>query len=307
MQRARLVGWFVLPLAAVLVSTGVAAGATPKAPVARVHRVKQTTFTFVDTTRPTPANGSYAGAATRTLVTVVSTPVGAKGKVPLVVFSTGIKGTATNYQGLYRHWVQAGYAVAAPNFPLSQENAPGGSSLVDFTSQPGDVRFVLTQVLAQSAKKKGPIAGMIDPKRIALAGKSLGAITTLNAAYTVADHEAREKAVISLTGAATDGSHMFSGIPVPLLLVHGDADKTVRYQSSVDAFGLALAPKYLVTLFGQDHGGSFNGEGTPAADVVVKVTTDFLDAYVKDRKQARARLAEDGAVAGVSSFQSAPG
>jgi predicted dienelactone hydrolase len=292
-------------MAAVLMSAGAAGAATAAGGAAKPYRVKQTTFTFVDTTRPTPANGTYAGAPTRTLKTVVSMPVGAKGKVPLVVFSTGIEGTATNYQGLYRHWVQAGYAVAAPNFPLSQENAPGGSSLVDFTSQPGDVRFVLDQVLAQSAKKKGPIAGKIDTNRIALAGKSLGAITTLNAAYTVADHEAREKAVISLTGAASDGAHMFAGIPVPLLLVHGDADKTVPYQSSVTAFGLALPPKYLVTLFGQDHGGSFNGEGTPAADVVVKVTTDFLDAYLKGQKPALAKLAQDGAVAGVSSYQAA--
>ncbi len=296
-----------LALGAVLMSTGIAAAAPSRAPVARHYKVKQTTYTFVDTTRPTPANGSYAGAPSRTLVTVVSTPVGAKGRLPLVVFSTGIEGTATNYEGLYRHWVEAGYVVAAPNFPLSQKNAPGGPSLVDFTSQPGDVRFVLDQVLAQSARKKGALAGRIDPKRIALAGKSLGAITTLTAAYKVADHESREKAVISLTGAASDGADMFTGIPVPLLLVHGDADKTVPYRSSVDAFGLALPPKHLVTLFGQDHGGSFNGEGTPAADVVVKVTTDFLDAYVKGEPAALNRLAKDAAETGVSSYQADAG
>jgi predicted dienelactone hydrolase len=306
-RRGRLaIACCALPLV-VLMSTGVAAGASSRARGARHYKVKQTTFTFVDTTRPTPANGSYAGAPSRTLVTVVSTPVGAKGRLPLVVFSTGIEGTATNYEGLYRHWVEAGYVVAAPDFPLSQKNAPGGTSLVDLSSQPGDVRFVLDQVLVQSARKKGPLSGRIDPKRIALAGKSLGAITTVGAAYRISDHETRERAVISLTGAASYAASFFTGIPVPLLLVHGDADKTVPYQSSVDAFGLAEPPKYLVTLFGQNHGGSFNGEGTPAADVVVKVTTDFLDAYVKGDHTALARLAKDAAVANVASFKTDAG
>ncbi|MCU1457923.1 MAG: phospholipase/Carboxylesterase [Actinomycetia bacterium] len=295
------------PLIVGLLIAAPAAGAKPPASKPKLYKMKQTTFTFVDTSRATPANGSYAGAPSRTLVTVVSMPVGAKGKVPLVVFSTGSGGTATNYQGLYQHWVAAGYAVAAPNFPLSQKDAPGGSSLVDFKEQPADVRFVLTSVLKLAAGKKGPLAGKIDSKRVALAGKSLGAITTLTAAYNIADHDTREKAVISLTGAASDAKSFFTGIPVPLLLVHGDADKTVPYQSSVDAFGLALTPKYLVTLFGEDHGGAFDGEGTPAADVVVKTTTDFLDAYVKGQKAALTRLAKDGDVASVSSYQAAAG
>jgi dienelactone hydrolase len=269
------------------------------------YQVEQVKLTFVDTTRPTPRNGTYAGAPTRTLVTLVSLPVGAAGPLPLVMFSTGIDGTATNYEGLYRHWVQAGYAVAAPVFPLSNAHAPGGSTIADFNQQPDDVRFVLTDLLQRSAARNGPLAGKLDPTRVALAGKSLGALTTLRAAYLVANHDTREKAVISLTGGGSGSSTFFSGIKVPLLLVHGDADTTVPYLSSVRAFETAEPPKYLVTLFGQNHGGAFDGEPIPAARVVEAATLDFLDAYLRSDPGAIARLTKDATVARVAKIQAA--
>jgi predicted dienelactone hydrolase len=269
------------------------------------YKVEQFTLTFVDRSRRTPRNGTYPGASNRTLPTVVSLPVGAPGPLPLVVFSTGIDGTGTNYAGLYLHWVEAGYAVAAPVFPLSNAHAPGGSTISDFASQPGDVRFVLTQLLAASEAHGGRLAGRFDPTRVALAGKSLGALTTLRTAYLVSDHETREKAVISLTGGGNGSNTFFTGIKVPLLLVHGNADHTVPYQSSVSAFATAEPPKYLVTLFGQDHSGAFDGEANAAARVVIAVTLDFLDAYVRHEPDALARLARDAAVAGVGAIRAA--
>lgn len=269
------------------------------------YAVSQFTITYIDATRPTPKNGSYAGARTRTLPTVVSLPVGAPRPLPLVVFSTGIGGTGTNYEGLYRHWVAAGYAVAAPVFPLSNEHAPGGSTVADFGAQPGDVRFLLTQLLLDSTKATGRLAGAFDPERVALAGKSLGALTTLRTAYLVADHETRERAVISLTGGG-NASTFYTGITVPLLLEHGDDDHTVPYKSSVDAFAAAESPKFLVTLFGQDHGGAFNGEDNAAAVVVENTTLDFLDAYLRSDTTALTRLTHDATVAKVSSIRSAP-
>jgi dienelactone hydrolase len=270
------------------------------------YRIATLQVTFIDPTRPTPSNGSYPGAKTRTLPTLLSIPVGAPRPLPLVVFSTGIDGTSTNYQGLYRSWVRAGYAVAAPEFPLSKRNAPGGSTIADFASQPGDVRFVLTALLKNSAANSGHLSGMFDPHEIALVGKSLGALTTLRAAYLVADHETRERAVISLTGGGDASPQFFTGIKVPLLLEHGDADHTVPYRSSVDAFNTAETPKFLVTLFGQDHGGAFDGENNASARVVENTTLDFLDAYVRDGDTGLAKLTHDGTVAKVASIRSAP-
>jgi dienelactone hydrolase len=267
------------------------------------YDVNQIELRLVDRSRRTPQNGTYAGAPTRTIVTLVSLPVGAPRPLPLVVFSTGIGGTATNYEGLYKHWVEAGYAVAAPVFPLSNADAPGGSTIADFGEQPGDVRFVLDELLRMTADKHDRLVGTIDPTRIALVGKSLGALTTLRAAFLVGDHESREKAVISLTGGSDGSKKFFTGIAVPILLVHGDADKTVPYRSSVRAFDSALPPKYLVTLFGQDHGGAFNGEQTAAGKVVVDVTLDFLDAYLRKDPAAIDRLTKDATVADVASIR----
>jgi dienelactone hydrolase len=291
-------------------SSGSGGAAKSKATTAAAgppYAVTQFTLTFVDTSRPTPRNGTYAGAPSRTLPTVITLPVGAPAPLPLVVFSTGIDGTGTNYEGLYRHWVQAGYAVAAPEFPLSKADAPGGSTIADFDNQPGDVRFVLDQLLDLSAAKTGKLAGKLDPNRIALAGKSLGAYTTLRTAFLVKDHESRENAVISLTGgggAGTGADKMFTGVTEPLLLVHGNNDHTVPYAGSVSAFAAAEPPKFFVTLFGQDHNGAFDGEQNAAARVVVAVTLDFLDAYVRDVPGALDRLKRDATVAKVSSFQS---
>jgi dienelactone hydrolase len=280
---------------------------TTTAAAAPPYKVAHLWLTLIDRSRPTPRNGTYAGASTRTLPTLVSVPLGAPRPLPLVVFSTGIDGTAENYRGLYDHWVQAGYAVAAPVFPLSNAKAPGGSTIADFASQPGDVRFVLTALLRNSAAKSGALSGLFDPHEIALAGKSLGALTTLRAAYLVSDHETRERAVISLTGGGDASPQFFTGIKVPLLLEHGNADHTVPYQASVDAFNTAEPPKFLVTLFGQDHGGAFDGEDNASARVVENTTIDFLDAYVRDGDTGLAKLKHDGTVAKVASIRSNPG
>ena len=268
-------------------------------------KVKRTTLELVDASRPTPPNNTYAGAPDRTLPTVVSYPT-KKGTalthLPLVVFATGYQGTSTNYAPLYDHWVEAGYVVAAPTFPLSNRDAPGGSSVADLSSQPGDVRFVLTKVLAENRKKGSELRGLIDPNRIGLAGKSLGAITALLDGYDPAEREPRFKAVIAMTGLAM-GSVRFDRFDTPLLLVHGDADTTVPVQGSIDAFGKAQPPKFFVTLFGQTHTSAFDGGDKPAADVVHRTTTDFLDAYVKGERGAVKRLERAGDVAGVASIQ----
>jgi dienelactone hydrolase len=307
--RAGLVLALVAGLAACSSSGSGKAGSKPTTTAAAKppYAITQFTMTFVDRTRPTPKNGTYPGAATRTLPTVITLPVGAPRPLPLVVFSTGIDGTGTNYEGLYRHWVAAGYAVAAPVFPLSNKDAPGGSTIADFSSQPGDVRFVLTEMLKASAATSGKLAGVVDPHEIALAGKSLGALTTLRTAYLVADHETRERAVISLTGGGDATPEFFAGIKVPLLLEHGDADKTVPYSASVAAFNTAESPKFLVTLFGQDHGGAFDGENNASARVVENTTLDFLDAYVRDGDTGLAKLTHDATVAKVASIRSNPG
>jgi predicted dienelactone hydrolase len=289
--------------AAVVIGGGGAGAASSGAAVKRVQ------LTFVDSSRPTPANGSYPGAPTRTLPTLVSLPTRGgrvlRGPLPLVVFATGIGGNSTNYAPLYDFWVRAGYVVAAPTFPLSNDRAPGGTTAADFTNQPADVRFVTSQLLAASQTRGSRLRGLIDPNRVAVAGKSLGAITVLEVGYNPASRDPRVKAVIALTGFVGVGGPHFVGITTPLLLEHGDADTTAPIQGSRDAFAQAQPPKFFVTLVGQTHGSAFGGGTKPAEQVVERTTVDFLDRYVKGVRGATARLQRDANVAGVASLQSA--
>ena len=71
---------------------------------AKPYAVGERSYTFVDRSRSTPPNGSYAGASTRTLPTLVLYPA-QKGKpvrrrhgFPLIVFSHGIGATVPPYR-----------------------------------------------------------------------------------------------------------------------------------------------------------------------------------------------------------------
>ena len=151
---------------------------------------------FVDSTRTIQlADGS---SEPRTFVTYVrypalgapsatdvrdASPARADGAFPLVVFGHGFALTPQAYAGLFHAGRGAGYVVAAPVFPLRTKTLqPGRTSLICQTS-PGDMRFVISRLLAASAASSGPFAGLIDPARIAVAGHSDGGDTALAVAY----------------------------------------------------------------------------------------------------------------------------
>ena len=302
-SRVRIAGVGLLALGIATLGSGGPATAT-RAAAKKEIVVKRITLTLVDGSRPTPPNGDYAGAPDRTLETVVSFPKDASKQrpLPLVVFATGYGGTATNYSDLYDHWVRAGYVVAAPTFPLSSEDAPGGQSPADVASQPGDVSFVLDEVFRLNAEKGSDLFGLVDPDRVGLAGKSLGAITAFNLIFGPGHDEDRFQALIPMTGLVGDDAD-FANVDIPLLLVHGDADTSVPIAGSQDAYARAQSPKFLVTIVGGTHGSAFGGGDDPSEVVVERTTTAFLDAYVKGKKAALERLVRVGNVDGVASLE----
>jgi predicted dienelactone hydrolase len=298
---------FFAALAALVVATP--AGAASGAPTGKFG-VGRFTLTFVDTSRATPANGSYPGAPSRTLPTLISYPAvdgqPAPGSHPLVVFATGIGDSPTQYEALFDFWVRAGFIVAEPAFPLSNDHAPGGSTAADLANQPGDVSFVITQMLAANGSARSRLHGRINPRQVAVAGKSLGALTVFEVGYNVAARDRRVVAVIALTGVVANASPHFTGVTTPLLLEHGTADTTVPISGSINAYAQANPPKFFVTLFGQTHGSAFGGGTHPAEVVVERTTTDFLERYVTGQAAALARLQQAGDVPSVASLQAAP-
>ncbi|MGI8709494.1 MAG: alpha/beta hydrolase family protein, partial [Acidimicrobiales bacterium] len=181
--------------------------------------VGMASFDFEDPSRQTPANGSAAAHPGRQLVGLVWYPSTGKapggdkvpeaaegaaahtGRFPLVIFSHGVTGKATFYNQVLRAWASAGYVVVAPDYPLSNLDAPGGPTVSDVGQQPGDASFVLDQFLgdAKSAKELpaplAKVADHIDGDHIAAVGHSLGAITSLGLGYATCCTDDRIDAV----------------------------------------------------------------------------------------------------------------
>jgi dienelactone hydrolase len=309
------VGAFVAAAPATAASSG---SRTPRAPAIGTLAVGRAEQTFVDETRPTQANGDFAGAPNRTLHTTIYYPARGKagdsvtpdappdrkrGPYPLIVYSHGHNSFGAEFEPLLRQWASAGYVVAAPDFPLSNKNAPGGATAADLPQQPADARFVIDRMLALNAKRSGTFSGIVDPKRIGASGHSLGAMTTYRLVYDTCCADKRVKAAAPMSGIAADPPQFFAGISTPLLAEHGDADGTLPYQSGADSFAKAGPPKFFLTLIGGGHTPPFRGAPEPAPATVAHVTLDFFDRYLKNDRSALERLREDAHQPGVATLQ----
>jgi dienelactone hydrolase len=286
------------------VTTG---GATaPTGAPARTYAVGTRVETWVDTSRPTPANGDFGGSPSRTLRVRFWYPAeGARtadprdgapaarhgAPFPLLVFSHGFTGTPEAYAALAAEVARHGYVVAAPRYPLSSRDAPGGPTIADLANQPADASFVIDRTIAAGRSGPGWLAGLVDAHRVAAGGHSLGAMTTYGLTYNGCCRDPRVDAAVVLAGFAGgfEGA-WFEGPAVPLLAIHGDADRTVAYELGVRAFESAKPPKFLVTILGGDHSADMHGGDAPGQRLVERAIVDFLDAYLRDDPGALARL-----------------
>ncbi len=275
-------------------------GSTAVAPAVRQPlALEERTETFTDTSRTTEAHSTVAAAESRTLPTRILSPTGGQvgGPYPLIVFAHGSGGLGTGYDVLLRTWAAAGHVVAAPAFPIARDDAAAGDWQLDLPKLPGDMTFVIDQVLRLNADAGSPLRGAVDPNRIGVAGHSMGGMTALAVAGNTCCHDPRIKAAVILAGRETPfGSGQFwSRIRTPLLLVHGDADYNVVYGDGRRAYANAPPPRFLLTIVNGDHGTPFTGDRENAqASLVTDVTLDFFDQYLRsvpeglDRLQARA-------------------
>lgn len=289
-------------LAAVLANLGVsrAAGATGSS------RVATTTMTFVDTSRSTPSWGGQPSEPSRTLVTTIWYPSGggAGSTYPLIVFGHGLGGSPQDYARLLRAWAAAGYVVAAPLFPLSNSATPGGPDGGDIGNQPGDMSFVIDQMLKASAAPSGPLSGLVNPNEIGAAGHSNGAITTLGLVADSCCRDTRVKAAVVMAGTTEGlGSGTYELAEAPPLFVISDVhDGLVPYADAVAVFNQARGPKALLTLHWDSasdatgtmaHSASSGVIGATSAQVIAS-TTAFFNAFLKHDHQALRAVTTEG-------------
>ena len=232
------------------------------------------TFRLVDHTRQ--ARYRTGAVRPRLLVTTVRYPLAGHAPFPLVVFAHGFAVAPSAYAALLDAWARAGYVVAAPLFPLESPTAPGGPDESDLVHEPADIRFVITQLLA------GPLAPLVDGKRIAVAGQSDGGVAALAAAFDDGFRDPRIDAAVILSGAQLPGASVAPKGATPLLAVQGTADTINRPGNTRAFFAAARRPKFLLWLLGAAHLQPY----TTAArfrTVVARASTAFLDHYLRGR------------------------
>jgi predicted dienelactone hydrolase len=250
------------------------------------------TITVVDPTRPTKGNPArnIPASSSRTLPVMLLYPAAgpagdatpkqdaavADGQFPIVEFSHGVTASGPAYTPLLEHWAAAGFVIAAPTFPMTAGGG-GWDDIKDYQNQPADVRVVLDHVIALNKAANEPLKGHLDTTDIAVAGHSLGAITTLGF-YNSCCPDPRVKAMIAISGVMLpfpNGSydHLPSGPPI--LLIHGGKDKTVPYASSQASFDNLPGPRAFLSVPGANHTGVLSPERQPS--VTSDVAIAFLD------------------------------
>ena len=253
----------------------------------------------------------------RTLVTVVrypalgapamtdvrdARPATAAGPFPLVVFAPGYRLAPYTYTVLLRAWARAGYVVAAPYFPLTNADARVVDRS-DIINQPQDLRFVIARLLTS---RDAPLHGLIDGNRIALGGHSDGVDSALAVVYSQR-RDPRLRAALGFSGAEIAA---FSGFPgpsrnIPLLAVQGTADSVNSPSGTYTYFAAAPRPKYLIRLLGAEHTSPYQ-DAQPYLGIVERVSTAFLDRYLRNQRAADRRLAAGGNAPGRAALQSDP-
>ena len=273
--------------------------------------VSTTTMTFVDRARSTPPWNGMPARPSRTLVTSIwypsrsgSTKQSGRGPYPLIVFAHGLGGSPQDYRTLLTAWAAAGYVVAAPLFPLSSSETPGGPDGGDIGNQPGDMSFVIGQMLQTSRTPNGPLSGLVEPGEVGAAGHSNGAITTLGLVANTCCRDTRVNAAVVMAGATEGlgrGRYDLAEAP-PLLVVQDLHDGLVPYSDAVAVFNQAHGPKALLALSWDppsDTTGSTahmasSGVIGPTSAAVIRSTTAFFDAFLKHEHGRLEDVAADG-------------
>jgi dienelactone hydrolase len=264
-------------------------------------------LTFTEPPRAGPSNESLGP---RTLITQFWYPAGspsARGPFPLLLFAPGFQQCADPYGDLLAAWASAGYVIAAVDFPHSDCLAGAAATEADMINQPGDMAYVLTQLLALSQRPGDVISGLVNRDELAATGQSDGGDTVAALAANTCCADRRLAAVAVLSGAEwppMPGRYFGTSAP-PMLFVQGSADTVNPPWTSGQLYDSdSNAARYYLDLFGADHTGPYWGTND-VEQVVVRVTLAFFDRYVLGQQAALASMTKDGDVRGTAALVAA--
>jgi predicted dienelactone hydrolase len=226
------------------------------------------TIEVVDTSRPTPANGDVPASAERQLTVEIWYPAASTaqepeerdvpldasgGPYPLIVFAHGFSASRAQSAQFTRHLASRGYVVVSPDFPSSYTGAPGGPRLRGVIEQPGDVSFVIDELIERDGGHGWPLAGAIDFERIGMTGHSLGGLTTILTVYGAGRDERIDAAMPFSPPTCFVGAAAVGETALPIMVVGGSEEIIVDPAWIRHAYDIANAPRYYVELGGADH------------------------------------------------------
>jgi predicted dienelactone hydrolase len=171
---------------------------------------------------------------------------------------------------------------------------------------------VIDSVLELAADPADPLADLIDPERIAVAGHSLGGLTVLGAAYNSCCRDERVDAVIAAAAVEVpfpDGT--YDGRPAtPLLVVHGGRDDVIPFDEGAAVFAAAFPPAYFLQLPTADHDSMLVRQNPrydeDLADITDRTLIAFLDRYLREDADALDGLQASIEATGLATFEERP-
>jgi dienelactone hydrolase len=263
MKIVRILG--ILVLALVVLLAGLYLVRAPEPPPAASEsarrlapgplRVGSADRTFVDRSRPTAANGDFAGAPERTLEATLWYPEGDTGRHPLLVYSHGFMSGREENVPLVELLASHGYVVVSVDYPLTNFFAPGGPQASDVVNQPGDISFVIDRILGWDGNER-PFGGTIDSERIGTLGLSLGGLTTMLVSFHPRLRDPRIRAALSIAGlSAFFDERFFANAELPFLMIAGTGDALVDYADNALPIPRKVTRGALLSIEGASHAG----------------------------------------------------
>jgi predicted dienelactone hydrolase len=213
-------------------------------------------FIAVDESRKTQANNDFTGRDARVLQGKIWRPEGLQKPGPLLVYSHGFM--SFHQEGLYlvRFLASHGYTVVAVNYPLTNFFAPGKPLISDVVNQPADVSFLISTLLKRNADTSDVLHNTMDSKKIAVAGVSLGGMTSTLVTFHRKVRDPRITAAISIAGPANMfTSHFFTSANTPFLMIAGDGDAIVPFEKNAAPIPQKNPNGILVNLKHASHAG----------------------------------------------------
>jgi pimeloyl-ACP methyl ester carboxylesterase len=221
------------------------------------HQVTHQSISWVDTSRSTLPNRDFKGRDSRELKGRIWFPADKEGApYPLVVYSHGYMSQYKEGEYILDFLASHGYVAVSVDFPLSSGSSPGGAVLSDIVNQPGDVSFLIDQMLARTKQVDNLLYGRVDGDRIAALGLSLGGLNTELVAFDPRRRDPRIRVAISMAGPSQFLTpEFFDGNSIPFMYIAGTADAIVPYVENAQPILKKYKNSILVTLESGSHVG----------------------------------------------------